>query len=70
MVAKKQKWNYEQTVERVEEILEAIEGGELELTEIFSQFAVAVESLQQCENFLSAQREQVELLLENLGDLD
>jgi exodeoxyribonuclease VII small subunit len=70
MAAKKQKWNYEQTVERVEEILEAIEGGELELTEVFSQFAVAVESLQQCENFLSAQREQVELLLENLGDLD
>jgi exodeoxyribonuclease VII small subunit len=57
-------------VERVEEILEAIEGGELELTEVFSQFAVAVESLQQCENFLSAQREQVELLLENLGDLE
>jgi exodeoxyribonuclease VII small subunit len=57
-------------VERVEEILEAIEGGELELTEVFSQFAVAVESLQQCDNFLSAQREQVELLLENLGDLD
>jgi exodeoxyribonuclease VII small subunit len=47
-----------------------IEGGELELTEVFSQFAVAVESLQQCEIFLSAQREQVELLLENLGDLD
>ena len=54
----------------MEEILEAIEGGELELTEVFSQFAVAVESLQQCENFLSAQREQVELLLENLGDLE
>ena len=70
MVAKKQKWNYEQTVARVEEILETIEGGELELTEVFSQFAVAVESLQQCENFLSAQREQVELLLENLGELD
>lgn len=57
-------------MERVEEILEAIEGGELELTEVFSQFAVAVESLQQCENFLSVQREQVELLLENLGDLE
>ncbi|WP_373545472.1 exodeoxyribonuclease VII small subunit [Chamaesiphon sp.] len=70
MVAKKQKWNYEQAVERVEEILAAIEGGGLELSEVFSQFAVAVESLQQCENFLSEQREQVELLLENLGDLD
>ena len=70
MVAKKQKWNYEQAVERVEEILAAIEGGGPELSEVFSQFAVAVESLQQCENFLSEQREQVELLLENLGDLD
>lgn len=69
MAAKKQKWNSAQTVERVEEILEAIEGGELELTEVFSQFAVAVESLQQCENFLSTQRKQVELLLENLDDL-
>ena len=70
MVAKKQKWNYEQTVERVEEILEAIEGGELELTEVFSQFVVVVESLQQCDNFLSGQREQVELLMEKLGDVD
>lgn len=57
-------------MERVEEILEAIEGGELELTEVFSQFSVAVELLQQCESFLSTQREQVELLLENLSDLD
>ncbi len=67
-MAKKIEWNYEKTVERVEEILDEIEGGDLELTEVFSQFAVAVESLQQCENFLSQQREQVELLLENLGD--
>ncbi len=68
-MVKKKTWNYEETIEGVEEILTAIEGGDLELTEVFSQFAVAVDRLQQCENFLATQREQVELLLENLGKL-
>jgi exodeoxyribonuclease VII small subunit len=59
---------YEEKVAQVEEILGEIEGGDLELTEVFSQFGVAVDFLQQCESFLSQQREHVELLLENLGD--
>jgi exodeoxyribonuclease VII small subunit len=67
-MAKKVEWKYETAVERVEEILGEIESGELELTEVFAQFAVAVESLQQCENFLAEQRERVDLLLENLGE--
>jgi exodeoxyribonuclease VII small subunit len=61
-------WNYEATVDRVEDILNAIEGGELELTEVFSQFAIGVDCLNQCESFLTQQQEQVELLLETLGD--
>jgi exodeoxyribonuclease VII small subunit len=68
-MVKKKTWNYEEAVAGVEEILTAIEGGNLELTEVFSQFAVAVDRLQQCENFLATQQEQVELLLENLGKL-
>jgi exodeoxyribonuclease VII small subunit len=68
MAKKKIEWKYETAVERVEEILSEIESGELELTEVFAQFAVAVESLQQCENFLAEQRERVDLLLENLGE--
>jgi exodeoxyribonuclease VII small subunit len=67
-MAKKIEWKYEAAVERVEAILGEIESGELELSEVFDRFAVAVESLQQCEVFLSKQREQVDLLLENLGD--
>ncbi|WP_373545407.1 exodeoxyribonuclease VII small subunit [Chamaesiphon sp.] len=67
-MAKKQQWNYEVTVARIEEILAEIEGGELELTEVFSQFEVVVASLQQCEHFLATHRQQVELLLENLGE--
>jgi exonuclease VII small subunit len=47
---------YEEKVAQVEEILGEIESGDLELTAVFSQFAVAVESLQQRESFLSQQR--------------
>jgi exodeoxyribonuclease VII small subunit len=67
-VAKKNNWKYEETVDRVEEILAQIEGGDLELAEVFSQFEIAVESLQQCENFLAEHSQRVELLLENLGN--
>jgi exodeoxyribonuclease VII small subunit len=67
-MAKNSSLTYEEKVAQVEEILGEIESGELELTAVFSQFAIAVESLQQCESFLSQQREQVDLLLENLGD--
>jgi exodeoxyribonuclease VII small subunit len=63
-----QDWSYEKTVEQVETILEAIESGDLELKEVLEQFAVGVESLRQCEEFLTSQQEQVELLLETLED--
>ena len=62
-----QDWNYEDTVERVEEILAAIEGGDLDLAEVFSQFGVAVERLQECKGFLIEQQAQLELLLQTLG---
>jgi exodeoxyribonuclease VII small subunit len=61
-------WSYEETVEQVEDILQQIERGDLELTEVLEQFAIGVASLQQCEDFLATQQEQVELLLETLGD--
>jgi exodeoxyribonuclease VII small subunit len=61
-------WSYEATVEKVETILDAIESGDLELKEVLEQFAIGVESLRQCEEFLTVQQEQVELLLETLED--
>lgn len=61
-------WNYEETVDRIEEILEAIEGGELDLAEVFDRFALGVDYLQQCDRFLIAQQQRVELLLETLGE--
>jgi exodeoxyribonuclease VII small subunit len=59
-------WNYETTVQKVEEILARIESGELELEEVFDQFSAAVEYLNQCETFLAQRQQQMDLLIETL----
>jgi exodeoxyribonuclease VII small subunit len=65
-MAKNSVLTYEEKVAQVKEILGEIEGGNLELTEVFSRFAIAVESLQQCEKFLSQQCEHVEVIARKL----
>jgi exodeoxyribonuclease VII small subunit len=59
-------WNYEATVAQVETIIEQIEAGELELAEVFEQFAAAVKSLRECEAFLQQRQQQMDLLIEKL----
>ncbi|NEO93854.1 MAG: exodeoxyribonuclease VII small subunit [Moorea sp. SIO3G5] len=59
-------WNYEATVAKVETIIRQIETGELELAEVFDQFANAVEYLHQCEDFLAQRQQQMDLLIETL----
>ena len=61
-------WNYEATVQQVEQIIAQIEAGELQLAEVFDQFSAAVDYLRQCEVFLSQRQKQVELLIETLTD--
>ncbi len=61
-------WNYEATVKKVEEIMTRIEAGELELAEVFDQFAIAVEHLNQCETFLVQRQKQMDLLIETLEE--
>lgn len=61
-------WNYEATVDRVETIIEQIEAGELELAEVFEQFAAAVKYLHQCEAFLQQRQQQMDLAIETLAD--
>lgn len=63
-----EKWNYEAAVAQVETITAAIEAGELELEEVFQQFATAVEYLRQCEDFLQQRQQQMDLLIETLTD--
>jgi exodeoxyribonuclease VII small subunit len=65
--SKPSEWNYEATVTEIEEILALIESGEMGLSEVFEQFAVAVEHLKHCERFLGDRRSQVDLLIETLA---
>ncbi|NER01066.1 MAG: exodeoxyribonuclease VII small subunit [Cyanothece sp. SIO2G6] len=61
-------WRYESTVAQVEAIIAQIEAGELELADIFEQFGMAVQQLQDCEAFLKHHRQQVDILVETLTD--
>jgi exodeoxyribonuclease VII small subunit len=61
-------WSYEATVEQIETIIARIEAGELELTEVFDQFALAADQLRQCETFLRQRQQQMDLLIEKLVD--
>ncbi|MCC5639730.1 exodeoxyribonuclease VII small subunit [Nostoc sp. CHAB 5844] len=60
--------NYETKVVEIEKIIARIEAGELDLEEVFEQFATAVEYLRQCESFLQQRQKQVDLLMETLND--
>ena len=59
-------WSYEETVDRIEAIIDRVESGELPLEEVFEQFAVAVGCLQECESFLMRGKEQMALSIELL----
>ena len=61
-----QNWNYEETVSKVEEVIDRIESGELELAKVFEEFAVAKEGLDRCEKFLSEKQKQLDLSIEVL----
>ncbi|MBW4501793.1 MAG: exodeoxyribonuclease VII small subunit [Scytonema hyalinum WJT4-NPBG1] len=63
-----QGWNYEAKVAEIERIIARIEAGDLELEEVFDQFATAVESLRQCESFLQERQQKVDLLIETLKE--
>ena len=53
---------------QVEAIMSRIESGELELADVFDQFASAVSYLRQCDLFLTQRQQQMDLLIETLTD--
>jgi len=59
--------NYEQMVTEVDSIIREIETGKLPLNVLFEKFNIAVEKLAECEQFLSKNKEQMEILIENLN---
>jgi exodeoxyribonuclease VII small subunit len=63
-------WSYEKAIAEIESIIATIESGRLDLVEVFDQFSVAAEMLQQCETFLNQRQQQMELLIEVLDETD
>jgi len=63
-----QNWSYEATVEKIEATVARLEQGELPLAAVFEEFELAVQHLRQCEDFLQARQEQVDLLIETLEE--
>lgn len=63
-----QNWSYEETVEKIEATVARLEQGELPLAAVFKEFEHAVQHLRQCEDFLQARQEQVDLLIETLEE--
>ncbi|MBD2122790.1 exodeoxyribonuclease VII small subunit [Trichocoleus sp. FACHB-262] len=61
-------WSYEATVDQIETIIGQIEAGDLDLVEVFDQFAIAIDQLRQCETFLRQRQQQMDLLIEKLVD--
>jgi exodeoxyribonuclease VII small subunit len=61
-------WHYETAVANVEAIINEIESGQLELSAVFEQYSAAVEQLHKCEAFLQERQQQMELLVEVLGE--
>ncbi len=64
----KSPWKYEETVEKIEEIIDQIETGSLDLENVFERFTEATSYLKECDQFLSERQEKIELLIETLGD--
>lgn len=63
-------WNYEATVDNIESIISRIESGDLQLEEVFEQFATASEQLNQCDRFLYEKQQQLDLSIEPLDYRD
>lgn len=63
-----EEWSYEDKVALVDSIIARIEAGELDLAEVFEQFATAVQYIKECDSFLQAKQEQVDILIETLQD--
>ncbi len=63
-----EEWSYEDKVALVDSIIARIEAGTLDVAEVFEQFATAVQYLKECDSFLQAKQEQVDILIETLQD--
>ncbi|MCT7948374.1 exodeoxyribonuclease VII small subunit [Ancylothrix sp. C2] len=60
--------NYEAKVAKIEEIIQKIETGNLEMTEMFNSFTLASQYLHECEDFLTEKQQQLTISVETLAE--
>lgn len=60
--------NYQESLAQVEAIINEIESGDLNLTDLFQKIKVALDYLKQCESILMSSEQEMELLIETLRD--
>ncbi|HIK21580.1 MAG TPA: exodeoxyribonuclease VII small subunit [Synechococcus sp. M44_DOE_062] len=60
-------WRYEAAIAEVETLIAQIESGELDLAEVVERFQQAARTLKTCADFLEQKRQQVEIIIEQLG---
>lgn len=63
-------WRYEVAIAEVETLIDQIESGELDLAEVVERFQQAAQTLKTCEAFLQQKRQQVEIIIEQLEQVD
>jgi exodeoxyribonuclease VII small subunit len=63
-------WNYETAIASIEQMINKIESGDLPLETVFEEFELAVQEINQCEQFLNQGTKKMELLIETLEDME
>ncbi|MGB5594756.1 MAG: exodeoxyribonuclease VII small subunit [Crocosphaera sp.] len=54
----------------MEQMINKIESGDLPLETVFEEFELAVQEINQCEQFLNQGTKKMELLIETLEDME
>ena len=66
-MAKKAKIRFEDALQKVEEIVEQLESGELKLDDSLAKYEQAVKAIKECYQILEAAEKRVEILLKGEG---
>jgi exodeoxyribonuclease VII small subunit len=64
---KTKKWKFEESLANLQEIIEALEGGELGLEESIDRYSDGVEALKRCYAILKEAEQKIEMLTKDGG---
>lgn len=70
MAKKKQGYDFEDSLNQLEALIEQMESGELSLEKALENFEQGIQLTRQCQTMLSEAEQKVQLLIENNGQLE